>query len=251
MTERFTAGRVIRDGITVALVGRTNVGKSSLFNRLVGSERTIVTSLPGTTRDAVTETINLKGLVARLVDTAGIRASNDLVEKLGMEKSQDYLEGAHVVLFVMDQSDEFGVEERGLWKKIRTRPHQLVLNKEDLPSRIRIPEEVLAEGAPQVAISALEGSHLGELKEGLFRLATGRSGLESETPLLTNVRHQRCVGESRRWLKKGMEAYSRGMSEEFPLHDLRKALESLSQITGETTTEDILGEIFSTFCIGK
>ena len=247
----FQLGRVIHDGITVAISGQTNVGKSCLFNALLKYSRAIVTDVPGTTRDALTESISLSGIPTRLVDTAGIRISADRVEQLGVQKSREYLVEADVALFVLDQSESFSKEDRAVWEAVRERPFVLVLNKEDLPAALEIPGEVRESSRAEVSVSALRGSNLEVLKERILEVATGGEGLEREGALLTSVRHQRCIEEARRHLEAGLSAYKQGMSEEFPLDDLRRALNALGEITGETTTEDILERIFSTFCIGK
>jgi tRNA modification GTPase len=253
LEESFRLGRIVQEGVTVAIAGRPNAGKSSIFNALVESDRVIVTAIPGTTRDAVTETINLGGVPARLVDTAGIREAEDPLEHLGVQKSLEYLRQSDAVLFVVDQSTPLGAEDLRIWRLVRKHRCILVLNKEDLPATgpLEIPPEVGEACEASVRVSALERTHLQDLKESLLKAVAGGNELEQEGVMITNVRHKRCVAEARKHLQKGIESYQQGMSEEFPLYDFRKALDSMGQITGATTVEDILQEIFSTFCIGK
>ncbi len=253
LEESFRLGRIVQEGITVAIAGRTNAGKSSIFNALVESDRVIVAAIPGTTRDAVTETINLGGIPALLVDTAGIREAEDPLERLGVQKSLEYLRQCDVVLFVLDQSIPFGEEDLRIWELVRGRRCVLVLNKEDLPSSglLEIPPEVEDACAAGVRVSALERTHLRDLRESLLKAVTGGGDFEQEGVMITSIRHKRCVEEARKHLQEGIESYRQGMSEEFPLYDFRKALDSMGQITGATTVDDILQEIFLTFCVGK
>ena len=253
LEESFRLGRIVQEGITVAIAGRTNVGKSSIFNALVENDRVIVAAIPGTTRDAVTETINLGGIPARLVDTAGIREAEDPLEQLGIQKSLEYLRQCDAVLFVLDQAVPFGEEDLRIWELVRKQRCVLVLNKEDLPPTgyLDIPPEVEEGCAAKVSVSALKRTHLQDLRESLLNAVAGGGDFEQEGVLITSVRHKRCVQEARRHLQEGIGSYQQGMSEEFPLYDFRKALDSMGQITGATTVDDILQEIFSTFCIGK
>ncbi len=251
LEESFQLGRLVQAGVSVFITGRPNAGKSSVFNELLLDDRAIVTDIPGTTRDALTETIDLEGIPARLADTAGIREASEPVERLGVEKALEYLRESDAVLFVVDQSIPFDQEDLYIWERIREYPCVLVLNKEDLPSRVEIPAEIEEGCAEMIRVSALEHTHFQQLKAALFRTSTQHQPLESEGVMVTSLRHKQCLEKARRHLKEGLAAYQNGMSEEFPLYDFRKALDALGQITGETTTEDLLGQIFSTFCIGK
>ena len=246
----FDLGRLVRAGMEVVITGSPNVGKSSIFNALLKNDRALVTAVPGTTRDAVSETISIEGLPARLVDTAGIREARDQVEKLGIEKTGEYLARADVILFVLDGNTAFGSGEREIWELIRERPTILVLNKRDLPRRLHLPRE-LQQGCQEVSTSALRGEGITHLVKALWREVTPETGVEKESFFLTNIRHYEAVRAAIRWMEKGIGAYQEGLSEEYPIYDFRKALESLGTITGETTVDDILDQIFSTFCIGK
>ena len=247
----FELGRLVRAGIEVAITGSPNAGKSSIFNGLLKYNRALVTAVPGTTRDAVSETISIEGLPARLVDTAGIREARDEVEELGIEKTKEYLAGADVILFVLDGNGEFGSGEREIWKLVRERATILVLNKQDLPQHLHLPQELRDSDRQKVTTSALRGEGLEHLVKAIWREVTPETGVEKDSCFLTNIRHYEAVRAAIQWLGKGICSYGDGLSEEYPIYDFKKALESLGTITGETTVDDILDQIFSTFCIGK
>ena len=248
----FHTGRLVRNGIEVVIVGAPNSGKSSIFNSLVKSKRVLVTDIPGTTRDAVSETIELQGVPVRLLDTAGIRSAADPLEELGIERSLEHLQEADLVLFILDQNIEFGAIERAIWEKVEPRPHLVVLNKNDLSREIELPTSIEGEHSRIVSVSALTGDGVQRLREALWKeMHHSGDGIERERLFLTNVRHRDLIRRARRFLKEGMGAYSEGMSEEYPIYDFRRALDALGTITGEVTVDDILSRIFSTFCIGK
>ena len=247
----FELGKVVQEGVTVAIVGKPNSGKSSIFNGLLLDDRAIVTQLPGTTRDALTETIDLGGIPARLVDTAGIRDANDPVEQLGVEKSLEYLRSADFALFVLDGATLFDDQDVRVWEFICKVPYVLALNKEDLPQRLKIPAEVKKSCVGDVSVSALKRTHLEDLRQTLKNVIVPAEHPSGDGVLVTSLRHKKCLESARKHLQAGMEAYRAGLSEEFPLYDFRKALDALGQITGETSTEDLLKQIFSEFCIGK
>ena len=247
----FELGRVVRDGFCVSIVGKPNAGKSSLFNSMVQQERVIVTEVPGTTRDAVAETIDLKGIPTQIVDTAGIRETQDPVESLGVRKSLEYIERSDIILFVVDGSMGFGEEDARVWADIKERRCILVLNKLDLPKVVVVPPYVGQQCESVVAVSARHGTRVQELREVVSAVLAPANGWEVERVLITNVRHKHCLERAREHLARALAACEAGLSEEFPLYDLRKVLDETGKITGETSVEDILGEIFSTFCIGK
>ena len=247
----FELGRVVRDGFCVSIVGKPNAGKSSLFNRLVQQERVIVTNVPGTTRDAVAETVDLKGIPTQIVDTAGIREARDPVESLGVQKSLEYVERSDIILFVVDGSTGFAEEDARVWADIKERRCILVLNKLDLPKVAQVPPDIVQQCESVVAVSARHGTCVKELREVMSHVLAPAEGWEIERVLITSVRHKHCLERARKHLARALAACEDGLSEEFPLYDLRKALDEIGKITGETGVEDILDEIFSTFCIGK
>lgn len=244
----FRYGKVVHEGLTLAIVGRPNVGKSSLFNRLVERERAIVTATPGTTRDLVSETVALGGIPVKLVDTAGIRRTVDEAESMGVKKSKEALADADMVLVVLDSSTAVSEEDRDLLEQVRGRAAIVVGNKCDLDgSQFSIPGSQIV----QVRTSALTGDGIPELRSEILNQVGGDSGRQAETGFLTNVRHQGLVRQSLDGLQRGLNAVRDRIPHEMLLLDLYAALRPLDEITGATTTDDILNLIFSSFCIGK
>ena len=257
----FAYGKIVHEGFTLAIVGRPNVGKSSLFNRLVERERAIVTATPGTTRDLVTETVAIGGIPVKLVDTAGIREALDEAESIGIQKSMEALADADLVLVVLDASAEPTDEDRALLKQTGQRRAIGVLNKIDLtesrpaaPAGIPTSRKVGEKwGTPfrNVFTSALTGEGIGELRAEILRHVGGEAGAPAEAGFLTNVRHEGLVKDSVAALEAAKTAVVGKIPHEMLLLDLYNALRPLDAITGATTTDDILNLIFSTFCIGK
>src|SRR5271165_5273690 len=248
----FAYGKVVHEGLTLAIVGRPNVGKSSLFNRLVEHERAIVTSTPGTTRDLVSETVSIGGIPVRLVDTAGIRDALDEAESIGVRKSMEALADADLVLVVLDasQSVEDDAARRGDTALVSLAAQRLgivVQNKIDLATSARLLPDG---GLPVVMTSALTGQGIAELRAEILRLLGGR-GAQQESGFLTNVRQQKLVQDSLAALDAAVAAVPAKTPHEMVLLDLYNALRPLDEITGATTADDILNLIFSSFCIGK
>lgn len=243
----FAYGKLVHEGLTLAIIGRPNVGKSSLFNRLVERERAIVTATPGTTRDLVSETVSLGGIPVKLVDTAGIRHALDEAESIGVRKSMEALADADLVLVVLDASQPVATEDRELLTQATQRPAIVVHNKSDLTSSHASASSEL----PGVQTSALTGMGFSELRTEILRHVAGNVSPQTETGLLTNVRHQGLVRDSLAALHAANAAVANKTPHEMLLLDLYNALRPLDEITGVTTTDDILNLIFSTFCIGK
>ena len=248
LAASFARGRIVHDGLTLAIVGRPNVGKSSLFNRLVERERAIVTATPGTTRDTVTERISLDGIPLELVDTAGLRESlrEDLeeAEQLGIIRSREALADAALVLVVLDATQPLNDEEHRLLAAVEGRPTVIVLNKCDLAPSANIAQELLV-----LRTSALTGEGIPELRERILALATG--GAASEPGMLTSLRHHQAITTALAALGDAAKANANAIPHEMILLDLYRALWALDSLTGQTTSDDILNLIFSTFCIGK
>lgn len=248
LAASFAFGKVVHEGLTLAIVGRPNVGKSSLFNRLVERERAIVTAMPGTTRDLVTETVAVEGIPIRLVDTAGIRKALDEAESIGIQKSMEALADADLVLVVLDAAQARAAEDDELVRLAQARSAIIIHNKCDL-----VKDDGLMAGRVDSAlqVSALTGEGIAELRAEILRHVGGDAGAQMESGFLTNVRHQNLVQESLTALSAATGAVSSKTPHEMLLLDLYNALRPLDAITGATTTDDILNLIFSTFCIGK
>jgi len=258
----FAYGKMVHEGLTLAIVGRPNVGKSSLFNRLVERERAIVTATPGTTRDLVSETVALEGIPVKLVDTAGIRRALDEAESIGIRKSMEALADADLVLVVLDASQAQNSEDQELLAQVASRRGIAVENKVDLAASReprtdgatalavdRRPSAV--NGLPVVRTSALTGAGIPELRAEILRQVSGEQGAQIESGFLTNARHRGLVENALQALDAASAAVTQSVPHEMLLLDLYNALRPLDEITGATTTDDILGLIFSTFCIGK
>jgi tRNA modification GTPase len=244
----FAYGKIVHEGLTLAIVGRPNVGKSSLFNRLVERERAIVTATPGTTRDLVTETVALGGIPIKLVDTAGIRHSTDEAESIGIRKSYEALSEADLVLVVLDSTKELSSEDHELLAAGAKRRALAVANKSDLAHD----RQVQLANMQVFRTSAVTGDGIEELRSAILEQVSGHSVRgEQETGFLTNIRHQRLVEESLGCIEAACQAVKRSIPHEMIMLDLYGALRPLDAITGETTTDDILNLIFSSFCIGK
>jgi tRNA modification GTPase len=249
LAASFAYGKIVHEGLTLAIVGRPNVGKSSLFNRLVERERAIVTATPGTTRDLVSETVAIGGIPIQLVDTAGIRQALDEAESIGIRKSMEALADADLVLVVLDSSQPVGAEDEKLLRLAEGRPTILVGNKCDLGSSEQW--SAVSRQSANAQVSALTGEGVTELRSGILRHIGGESGAQIEAGFLTNVRHRGLVRDSLAALDTATGAVAAKVPHEMLLLDLYNALRPLDAMTGATTTDDILNLIFSTFCIGK
>lgn len=284
----YDEGRIIKHGVYTAIVGKPNVGKSSLLNQLVMKERAIVSPYPGTTRDFIEETIDIKGIPLRLVDTAGLRATSDEVEKAGVELAKKKAEEAELIIAVVDGSTELDEDDFEVLRQVQggtlsnfdpsgvassqieapqwvvdfkpvsalnqnTPKGIVVINKSDLPQKLS--EGYLARLMPKeriVRTSAKLGSGIGELKDKIYEALIGKkSHIEGNEFIITELRHKMAIERARESLITSLEAIKRGESPEFLAVDLRSAMNFLGEITGEITTEDVLERIFSKFCIGK
>lgn len=245
-------GRIVREGVTAVLVGRPNVGKSSLMNALAKADRAIVTPIPGTTRDVLEEFVNVRGIPVRLLDTAGLRDTVDVVEREGVRRSHDALARAELVLVVLDGSEPLGEEDRGLLELARGKAAILVVNKSDLPPRLEpLQLKSLTEENRIVWTAATAGAGLEELRDAI-RDTVLKQGLEpSEGMLITHLRHRGALERAHAALEQVLRSAERRMAAEFIAVDLRAAVNAIGEIIGETTTDDILDRIFKEFCIGK
>jgi tRNA modification GTPase len=262
LVEGYEYGRIVREGMTLAVVGRPNVGKSSLFNRLLNEERAIVSPIPGTTRDTVSETANLGGIPLRIVDTAGIRETLDDIEKIGVERTFSAIADSDLRLMVVDASEPWAGGESSLLAKLLPLGSLLIaLNKSDLPSNEEFGLSPPHDGSASAALkggpasvvrtSALTGEGIHELKEKILALAAPGRDVGPEGEFITNLRHQQMIKDSIAGLAKARLAAENRTPHEMLLLDLYDALRPLDLITGATYADDILGIIFSTFCVGK
>jgi tRNA modification GTPase len=248
LSASFAYGKLVHEGLTLAIVGRPNVGKSSLFNRLVERERAIVTAQPGTTRDLVSETVAIGGIPVQLVDTAGIRRALDEAESIGIRKSMEALADADLVLVVLDVTQPISDEDRELLSQVEGRSAIAVENKADVAD---FQLSAVSSQLPRVRTSALTGEGIPELRAAILRHVSGEAGIQIESGFLTNVRHQKLVSDSLSALAAAKSAMCARVPHEMMLLDLYNALRPLDEITGITTSDDILNLIFGSFCIGK
>ncbi len=255
LIRSFAYGKIVHEGLTLAIVGRPNVGKSSLFNRLVERERAIVTATPGTTRDLVSETVAIGGIPVQLVDTAGIRRALDEAESIGIRKSMEALADADLVLVVLDVSQPTVTEDEELLNQVKEKSAILVENKCDLITDSAGADALVRPAGhsaiPRIRTSAATGAGITELRSEIIRHVGGETGTQAEPGFLTNLRHEKLVCDSLTALAAARTAVDNRVPHEMLLLDLYNALRPLDEITGATTTDDILNLIFSTFCIGK
>ncbi len=250
IADSFSFGRFVRDGFDLAIVGRPNVGKSSIFNRLVGADRAIVTEFPGTTRDALHESTSISGIPVRLIDTAGIRETVDLVENIGVTRTRSAIADADIVMVVLDGAEKFSQDDLTILGTVSVERRILAINKSDLPQRLDVQIESLS-NVEWTRISALTGDGFDLLTDRIFKRLAGSDASERDDVMLTDVRQYTAVRTAIEQLAEAQEMIRKRELEEIVLLRLRGALSAIGEITGETLTEDILNQIFSTFCIGK
>jgi tRNA modification GTPase len=247
LARSFEHGRMVHAGLRLAIVGRPNVGKSSLFNRLLERERAIVTAAPGTTRDLVTERLSLGGIPVELVDTAGLREAKDEAEVIGIRKTRETLAEADIVMVVLDASVPMRDDEREVIASLAGRRALVVRNKSDLDDGAEPPPDL---PLPAITTSALTGEGMQQLRDALTESIRNPAS-ESESGILTSLRHYEAVSGAVAALAAAREAVPQKIPHEMLLLDLYSGLRQLDSLTGETTADDILNRIFSTFCIGK
>jgi tRNA modification GTPase len=244
----FDTGRLLRDGLAVLILGRPNVGKSSLLNRLLGEARAIVSEVPGTTRDTIEESLVLGGVPLRLIDTAGVRDSNNPVEIEGIRRAKAKVAGSDLVLLVVDGSRPLHADDFVSLAACESRPTLLVINQAD---RCLLPLPEPFSSLPAVSISAATGEGMEALQQTIISRFQGGAGDPGETVLLSDQRHYQALRKARGAMEACLDEMHAGSSPEFLAMELRIALAALGEITGETASEDILERIFSRFCIGK
>ena len=246
LLDTYGRGRLMNAGLPTAIVGRPNVGKSSLLNALLGYERAIVTAIPGTTRDTIEEKLRIGGLTLRLIDTAGLRDSDDLAEKLGVERSRRALESAELVLAVIDGSQEIDDEDRAILRQAEQAPHAIaIVSKTDLPQKITCLDTPL----PQLTLSAQTGEGLDELARTIERLYPLPAVPAGE--ILTNARQAEAIRRAIGALSSARDAMSAGCTPDIVLTETECAMQALGELTGRSVREDVTNRIFERFCVGK
>ncbi|WP_156300350.1 tRNA uridine-5-carboxymethylaminomethyl(34) synthesis GTPase MnmE [Streptobacillus canis] len=251
LISSYDKGKKIKEGIKTVIVGKPNVGKSTLLNTLLQEERAIVTSVPGTTRDVIEEIINIKGIPLVLVDTAGIRETDDIVENIGVKKSLEFIEVADLVLLVLDSSKPLEEEDVKVIEKVLELEKQYIvlLNKIDLERKLDISKYNLTN---IVEISAQNNINMDKMENEIYEFITDNEiDDSSERLILTNIRHKTALEKTKDSIKNIFETIDMGMPLDLISVDLKEGLDSLSEITGEITSEDILDHIFAKFCVGK
>lgn len=249
LAATFRSGKLLRDGLRVTLAGRPNVGKSSVFNNLLSSDRAIVTDVPGTTRDSLSEMINLSGVPVLLIDTAGVRDTADKIEHLGVERTRRAIADADLTIVVLDGSEPLTSEDTEVLEEVRHLPHLVALNKSDLES-FRLNGYGVDSAVPLIPVSAKTGAGLDALRAAILKPFMDK-GAAGTGLLITDARHYDLLRRTQSSLQTSAQLLEQRASEELVLTGLYDALRFLGQITGETTPEDVLSQIFATFCIGK
>jgi len=251
LISSYDKGKKIKEGIKTVIAGKPNVGKSTLLNSLLKEERAIVTHIPGTTRDVIEEIINIKGIPLVLTDTAGIRKTEDIVENIGVEKSKKFIENADLVLLVLDASRELESEDREVIEEIQNHNKKTIvlLNKIDLERKIEL-EEFNLENI--LEISAKDNIGIEDMEERIYSYIVEENVEDSsEKLIITNIRHKTALEKTKGAIRNIFETIDAGMPMDLISVDLKEALDSLSEITGEISSEDILDHVFGNFCVGK
>jgi len=244
------AGRIVREGIKTVILGKPNVGKSSLLNFLLDEERAIVTDVPGTTRDTVEEFVNISGVPVNIIDTAGIRDTGDKVEKIGVERSIKSAENADLILLVLDSSRELDLDDCRLIDFVKSRKYIVILNKTDLEPKFKA-SDIGIDKNNIIEISIKENTGTQDLIKRMKEMFFGGDVEIKNDLMITNSRHKNALFETAESLKAAINTIESGMPEDFVSMDLSQAVEHLGEITGESMREDILNRIFEKFCVGK
>ncbi|WP_186431127.1 tRNA uridine-5-carboxymethylaminomethyl(34) synthesis GTPase MnmE [Clostridium sp. BSD9I1] len=243
-------GKILREGLNVVIVGKPNVGKSSLLNALLKEQRAIVTEVPGTTRDVIEEYINLDGVPIKIIDTAGIRETEDIVEKIGVEKSKEKIIEADLIIFMIDLSRELDDEDKEIMDYIRDKKYIVLLNKSDLENKV-VKEDLAGLNLKYIIeSSAKSGKGLDELKDSIKELFF-KGEVKNQDIIITNARHKEALIRAKESLSSALDTLNNTLAIDLSSIDIRDAWSRLGEITGDTLEEDIIDKIFSEFCLGK
>jgi tRNA modification GTPase len=249
----YEEGKIFREGVACAIIGKTNVGKSSLLNVLLKEERAIVTPIPGTTRDVIEEVVNIAGIPVRLIDTAGLRKAKDSIEREGVRRAKERLADSDFILLMLDGSRVIDEDDEEIFEEVDRKRKVVVLNKRDLPQKISI-ENVknrFMEDAT-LSVSVLKGEGIEELKKAIYGCLIQREGRWTNAhQVIANIRHKNALVQIKDNLSNAVKGMEEGISLEFVAFEIRAALEALGEMVGETTSEEVLNRIFEQFCIGK
>ena len=246
------SGRIYREGLPMAIIGKPNVGKSSLLNALLGEERAIVTEIPGTTRDAIEETLSVQGMPLRIIDTAGIRHPRDKAEEFGVDRAEKELDAAELALIVIDASEGLDGLDRMVLNRATGKPGIVVLNKVDLGTKASLAEvDALSKGMTAFKTSALRRKGIEELKFGILELIKAGFNLPGEDAITINVRHRECLLKAKEGLERSLASCRKGLPVDFITIDLKDAILALGEVTGELVSEEVVNTIFEHFCVGK
>ena len=252
LENSFEKGKILRDGVDVAIIGKPNAGKSSLLNAILKEERAIVTNIEGTTRDTIEEYITLEGVLFKIIDTAGIRESDDEIEKIGIDKSKKALKKADIVIAIFDSTQELNKEDKEILEFIKNKNAIILLNKIDLKdNKLKNNEQILSLNKTVIEISAQKRDWIEELYNQMINIFKINEINTENSTIITNVRHKNAIICAEENLNKIKEVLNNGMPTDIVSIYLKNAIEELNKITGENVTEDIINEIFSKFCLGK
>ena len=252
LVEQYENGHILKDGLKMVIIGRPNVGKSSLLNRLVQEDRAIVTAIPGTTRDLIEETLNIRGIPVIIADTAGLHKTDDPVEVIGIAKTKEYIDAADLVLFMVDASLPLTDEDGTIYETIGNKRCILVVNKKDLvDDTFELETPPQWKRFPDIKISALYGNGISSLKDLIANVSIGENRLEIPNRILPNLRHKMALDHSLKLSKSAAQELRAGTSFELIAIDIQEAIDGLGEIIGMTAREEVIDQIFSRFCIGK
>ncbi|SKA97456.1 tRNA modification GTPase trmE [Caloramator quimbayensis] len=251
LIKNADAGKIIREGLNTVIAGKPNVGKSSLLNMLIQENKAIVTEIPGTTRDVIEEYINIEGIPIRLVDTAGIRETGDVVEKIGVEKTKEYVDKADLVIFMLDASKNLEEEDYIIIDLIKNKNKIVVVNKMDIPQKIDIDYiKDIFKNTPIIYTSVKEDDGIENIKKNIVEIVY-KGNISSKDVYITNIRHKDILENAKRSIENGIETLKSGLPLDCASIDFKDAYLKLGEITGDTVSDDIIDRIFSNFCIGK